>query len=79
MDTDYDVIAFILKYLYFDKACGRHFTWHHQNVTSLLKQSLKAEEKLKELEILLSIHVFLDIGKFSNFRWKIADISLGKV
>ena len=44
----------------------------------LLKQSLKIQEKLKEVKFCIkmqSIHVFLDIAKFDDFQWKIADVS----
>ena len=31
MDRNYDVMSFISKYLYFKRAWGSHFCWHHQN------------------------------------------------
>ena len=43
-----------------------------------LKQSLKTQEKLKELEICIkieSISVFLVIAKFVDLRWNNADVS----
>ena len=44
----------------------------------MLKQSLKTQEKLKELKILYQNAIYtciLDIAKFADFLWKIADAS----
>ena len=43
-----------------------------------MKQLLKTQEKLKELEIMYqnqSIYVFLNVAKFAYFRIKNADVS----
>ena len=41
-----------------------------------MKNPLKTQEKLKELEITYQkIYVFLGKAKFADFRWKIADVS----
>ena len=44
----------------------------------LLKQALKIQKKLKELEICIkmqSIPVFPDVTKIADFQWKNADVS----
>ena len=39
IDRIYDVITFILKYLYF-KSWGSHFCWHHQNFNHVIYNNL---------------------------------------
>ena len=58
MDSFYDVITFISKKLYFKKVWGSFFFAGIINIgTILLRQSLKTQEKLKELEIMKQIEI----------------------
>ena len=53
MDRNYDVITFISRHLSFKKAWGQPFLLTPSKLKPcLLKQSLKTQEKLKELEIM---------------------------
>ena len=40
-----------------------------------IKETLKTQEKLKDLEIMYSLSVFLNNAKFADFQWKNADFS----
>ena len=52
MGINYDAIAFILKYCYFKRPGIAIFADFIKIVTFFIKQSLKTQEKLKELKIL---------------------------
>ena len=54
MDRSYDVIAFISKYLYFRKAWGSHFCWHHKIVTFFIKTIFKDSIKVKRTKNFVS-------------------------
>ena len=51
MNKNYDIIIFILKYLYFRKT-EIHFAEIIKIVTVFIKTSLKTQKMLKELEIM---------------------------
>ena len=67
---NYDVITFIVKYLYFKKDWSSQFCWHHQNCNGGYQKISKNSKKLKQLPKMLSVFVFFDVAKFANFRWK---------
>ena len=52
MNKNYDIIIFILKYLYFKKTWSIHFAEIIKIVTVFIKTSLKTQKMLKELEIM---------------------------
>ena len=54
MGRSYDVIAFISKYLYFSKAWGSHFCWHHKIVTFFIKKIFKDSTKVKRTKNFVS-------------------------
>ena len=67
---NYDVITFIVKYLYFKKDWSCQFCWHHQNCNSGYQKISKNSKKSKQLPKMLSVFVFSDVAKFANFLWK---------
>ena len=67
---NYDVITFIVKYLYFKKDWSSQFCWHHQNCNGGYQKISKNSKKSKQLPKMLSVFVFFDVAKFANFRWK---------
>ena len=67
---NYDVITFIVKYLYFKKDWSCQFCWHHQNCNSGYQKISKNSKKSKQLRKMLSVFVFSDVAKFANFWWK---------
>ena len=67
---NYDVITFIVKYLYFKKDWSSQFCWHHQNCNGGYQKISKNSKKSKQLPKMLSVFVFSDVAKFANFRWK---------
>ena len=69
MDRKYDVITFSSKNPYFKTAWGSHFLLASSKFwPRLLKQSLKTQEKLVELEVMYLNGIFLDIAKFAEFQ-----------
>ena len=67
---NYDVITFIVKYLYFKKDWSSQFCWHHQNCNGGYQKISKNSKKSKQLPKMLSVFVFSDVAKFANFLWK---------
>ena len=63
MDIDYGAITFISKDLHFKKGKSSQFCWYHQNCSHiLLKQFLKTEEKLKEIEAIYENAIYSSIS-----------------
>ena len=67
MNRNYDVIIFFRKNLYFKKAWGSHFLLASSKLWPyLLKQSLKTQEKLEELEISYLNGIYICIAGYSK-------------
>ena len=62
MNMNYDVISFILKYIYFKKTKSSHFAYIIKIITSLLKQFLKTPKMLKALQIMYQNAVYICIS-----------------
>ena len=62
IDIIYNVIAFTSEYPYFKNALGSHFWWHYQNLNFFLQQSLKTQEKYKELKMLYQNAIYTCIS-----------------
>ena len=77
INRNYNVINFILKYVFFKWAWSSYFCWPHQNCNYFsFNQSLKTEKEFKIFGNYVSeaIYIcFLDIAIFAHFRWRNAD------
>ena len=54
MHINYDDINFISKYLYFKRAWGSHFCWHHKIVTFFIKTIFINSRKVKRIRNFVS-------------------------
>ena len=68
IDINYDVIAFISKYLRRPRVVI--FTGISKIVTIFIKELFKDSKNIKSIETQF-LSVFLNIAKFADFRWEI--------
>ena len=69
IDRNYDVITFILKYLYFKKTEQLFFLTSSKLQPYLLKLFLKTQKKLKELDIMYQNAIYICISWYGKICW----------
>ena len=66
IDRNYDVITFILQYLYFKKTEQLFFLTSSKLQPYLLKLFLKTQKKLKELDIMYQNAIYICISRYGK-------------